>query len=207
MNTSSLNRSIYMQKSMKNPAATDYIFKVIASSLSIPSKVNGFVLGSNGVTVQRVSRGFVFSFPGGIGNCMYMDVATPIVCTKTFWVQLRGGVHNNTFSTTNNPIWFDGTTFLRTSVNFNTGGKDAVSTISQVNNSWFFYAITMNATTTSLYVNGVLNSTISVNWAGDPSRIYFGAYTNQSNLVGYMDDIRLYSRNLTPLEIEELYRY
>jgi hypothetical protein len=166
----------------------------------------GVTLVNSGVIVVRLSRGNVFYFDGN--TCMYMDVATPIVCTKTFWLltKTNGGYHSNVFSTSNNPIWFDTTISLRTSVNFNTGSTNIVSTISQKStDNWKFYAITMTATKTSLYVDGVLNNEANVNWAGDPARIYFGAYLNAAKYTGWMDDIRLYPINLTSTEIQQLY--
>ena len=130
--------------------------------------------------------------------------STPLSSTKTFWVSATPSGSDNTFSTTKIPIWFNGTNFLRATVNFPTVGVDVTSTSSQ-NTQWKHYAITTSATTTTLYVNGVLNVSASTTWTGDTATMFFGAYQGSSTLVGLMDDIRFYTSILTPTEIQNLY--
>lgn len=210
MNTLSTTNSVYRQK--KNNAKIieniNYTFKIIGNAaLTVPTTVNGYSLINNGVTAVQLSRGAIALYFNG-NSFLYMDITTPTVCTKTFWVRREiDNQVNNVFSSSNHPTFFDNSIFLQTSVNFLTGGgANILSTISQKStDSWKFYAITMSATKTSLYVDGNLNAEANVNWIGDTSRIYFGAFEGGYKLTGWINDIRLYPTNLTPLEIRQLY--
>lgn len=63
----------------------------------------------------------------------------------------------------------------------------------------------MSSTTTTMYVNGTAVRAENVNWVGDASRLYLGAYENTAFLNGYLDDIRLYAYTFTADEVKALY--
>ena len=207
MNILSSVKSNTFNKSKLLLPINNFTFRVKSTTSVVPTTANGYAVTNNNATtmVNNGTRGFVFNFAGN--NSLSINLATPLNSTKTFWLssstpQTGSG---NVFSTTKTPIWFNGTTFLRASVNYPSGG-DATSNVAQTS-TWLFYAITTTPTTTSLYVNGSLVSTLTVAWTGDTDKMVFGAYqtNNVGNYTGLMDDIRFYSNILTPTDIMTLY--
>jgi hypothetical protein len=183
----------------------NYTFRVKSTTSVVPTTVDGYTLtNAGGVTmVNDATRGYVFNLAGN--NSLSINLATPVNSTKTFWVSTSTtGGSSNVFSTTKMPIWFDNTTFLRASVNFNTTGVNVISNVAQTS-TWMFYAITTTATTTSLYVDGTLVSSVNVAWTGDTATMFFGAYQGGNYLTGLLDDIRFYSNILTSTDIQTLY--
>ena len=190
--------------STPSTSVSTYTFRVNSETATVPTVADGFtVTNTNAVAmINNGTRGFVFNFTGS--KHLSIVATTPLSSTKTFWVSATPSSSDNTFSTTKIPIWFNGTNFLRASVNFPTSGVDVTSTSPQ-NMTWKHYAITTTATTTSMYINGVLNASASATWTGDTATMYFGAYQGSSTLIGLMDDIRFYTSILTPTEIQNLY--
>ena len=190
--------------SAPSTSVSTYTFRVNSETSVVPTVADGFTITNTGAVamINNGTRGFVFNLTGS--KHLSIVATTPLSSTKTFWVSASPSGSDNTFSTTKIPIWFNGTNFLRATVNFPTVGVDITSTASQ-NNQWKHYAITTSATTTTLYVNGVLNASASVAWTGDTATMYFGAYQGSSTLVGLMDDIRFYTSILTATEIQNLY--
>lgn len=190
--------------STASTSVSTYTFRVNSPTSVVPTVVDGITLVNSGgvAMINNGVRGFVFNLTGA--NHLRLVFSTPLSSTKTFWVSTTPAGSYNTFSTTKIPVWFNNTTFLRATVNFPTVGVDVISTSAQTA-TWKHYAITTSATSTSMYINGVLNATSAVPWTGDTSTMYFGSYQGSSNLTGLMDDIRFYESILTATEIQNLY--
>ena len=62
-----------------------------------------------------------------------------------------------------------------------------------------------STTTTSLYVDGNLVSSVSLNATGDTGSIYFGSYEGGAFIIGRVDDMRMYSQILSSSEISNIY--
>ena len=184
-----------------------WTFRVKSSTLTVPTAVDGFTLTNTTVSmVNDVKRGPVFNFTGT--NYLSLNVPTPVNSTKTLWVMMPNitSANNNVFSSAKMPVWFRGTAFLRASVNFGVGGGgDVISTVAQTVGVWKFYAVTTTATSSSLYVDGVLVRTVNLSWGGDTAVINLGAHTGSSFFTGLLDDMRLYSSTLTATDINSLY--
>ena len=189
------------------PAVSLWTFRVKGSTLVVPATVDGLPLtNTNVVMITDAKRGPVFSFSGN--GFLSINQATPVNSTKTFWVMIPkfSFANNNVFSSIRMPVWFNGTTFLRASVNFGVGGGgEVISTVAQTSGVWKFYAITTTATTTNLYVDGVLVKTGNFAWGGDTAVINLGAYMGTSFFSGRLDDMRLYSSTLSATEINTIY--
>ena len=190
--------------SAPSTSVSTYTFRVNSETATVPTVADGFTITNTGAVamINNGVRGFVFNLTGS--KYLSIVATTPTSSTKTFWVSATPSGSDNTFSTNKLPIWFNGTNFLRATVNFPTVPVDITSTSSQ-NNQWKHYAITTTATTTTMYINGVFNASASVAWTGDTATMYFGAYNGTSTLIGLMDDIRFYTSILTPTEILNLY--
>jgi hypothetical protein len=82
------------------------------------------------------------------------------------------------------------------------------STTMLSNGNWYFIAASYNGAALSIYVNGVLeasiNSKIQMNNSG--SVLQIGASDNKNDFFnGLIDDVRIYSRALSPAEIQAIY--
>lgn len=194
-------------KQIKPPVVNPWVFRVKSSTLTVPATVDGLTIINNNniMMINDTVRGPVFNFVST--GCLSVNQETPVNSTKTLWVMIPkiSFSNNNVFSSTKMPVWFNGTTLLRATVNFGgAGATDIVSTTAQ-SNVWKHYAITTTATQSNLYVNGVLVKTGVVNWAGDTASLFFGAYNGQSFYSGRLDDMRLYSSALSATEINDIY--
>ncbi len=85
-----------------------------------------------------------------------------------------------------------------------------------LNNTWYHVAMTWNAGTMNIYVNGVLDGTAPrttgpLNWAGGTEKLYIG-HRAASQSTGYgwfngsLDEIALFNRQLTAPEITAAYQ-
>ena len=186
-------------------AQIPWLFRVKSLTATVPLIVDGTPLTNinNVAMVNDPIRGFVFNFAGN--NCLRLNVTTPLQNTKTFWESTTSAAGNdsNVFSTILNPIWFSRTNFLRVNNSY-PSGLPAISTIEQTA-VWRFYAVTTTATTTSLYVDGNLVSSVSLNATGDTGSIYFGSYEGGAFIIGRVDDMRMYSQILSSSEISNIY--
>jgi hypothetical protein len=86
-------------------------------------------------------------------------------------------------------------------------------------NSWYFYCVTYdpsngsNVLSTRLYINGILqtsttktyNTGIAINTGKNSPLTIGSANTPESNFFGKLDDIGIWNRALTPLEITKLF--
>ena len=183
-------------------SVSTYAFRVYSKTPVVPTVADGFTITNTGAVamINNATRGYVFSLTGS--KYLSISSSTPLSSTKTFWVSSNPVGNQNVFSTTKIPIWFSNSNALRASVNY--PGTNVISTISQTA-TWKHYAITTSATTTTMYVDGVLNASASVAWTGDIDVMQFGAYQGGSFLVGQLDDIRFYTSILTATEIQNLY--
>jgi hypothetical protein len=184
-----------------------YVFKVKSSTATVPTVVNGLTLiNNNNVTmVNDATRGYVFTFNGS--NSLKLDVPTPSISTKTFWVltSTPSADYNNVYSSLTRPIFFARTDYLRTFINFTTPTSTRVLSTVQQTGIWKFYAITTNATETKMYVDGILVATEAVISNNEINPIYFGCYDGNSFFTGLIDDMRMYSSILSPTYIKLMF--
>ena len=82
-------------------------------------------------------------------------------------------------------------------------GKYKTGTIS--NNIWYHVCYVWNGSGISLYVNGINLSGLTALSQSSPENVIGGRTSNTGNWLGYIDDIRLYSRALLQSEIIQLY--
>lgn len=94
---------------------------------------------------------------------------------------------------------------------FDASTSGAAKSANAINDgSWHHIVMQNNGTTTSLYVDGILNGSItdylSVGNGGFNNRFYIGKTNLSANVFkGAIDDLRIYNRTLTQLEIDSLY--
>jgi Concanavalin A-like lectin/glucanases superfamily len=184
-----------------------YVFKVKSLTTEVPSVVDGLTLiNTNNVTmINDASRGYVFNFNGS--NSLRLNVATPVASTKTFWLSVGNPANefNNVYSTVTRPIYFLKTSFSKAFVNFSTNTKVESNVPQTV--EWKFYAVTVSATETKMYVNGILRQTQLATSNGETNPIYFGCYENSAFYTGLIDDMRMYDSVLSPDYIQRMYSH
>ena len=91
---------------------------------------------------------------------------------------------------------------------YNSASPPNLTTIANINdNTWQHFVFVRSGTTSTLYVNGVLdNSTTQTGYVSHNSDITIGFDTpNNQYYPGLIDDVRIYNYALTPLQIKTLY--
>lgn len=91
------------------------------------------------------------------------------------------------------------------------GASEVVSTGRQMpNNQWWHYAITFDGSNINVLTNGVLAKG-PVSKSGtieNPSdTIYIGSRSGANELIGFLDDLRIYDRGLDATEVLQLYQH
>ena len=190
-----------------------YTFKLKGTTSTVPATdICGNQIINTGSTLVTMyndaTRGYVFNFTGV--NTLTINVNTPIVCTRTFWISIPSTTSSGSYVYQSDNFQFildnnvmavytrkvsDGTD-LRISCSFTQGAQ------------WVFYAVTRTSTNVSVYVNGssVADTTGSVVGILDTSTIRFGGWgTNGPTTTGHMDDLRQYSSVLTADQIKAIY--
>lgn len=151
-------------------------------------------------------HGNVFSFSGS--NYLSISAVTPVSCTKTFWLSSSDSSYGggNVFSSSYYPVWFNMGTKLNSFSDFRIGGKLSICNVNQ-GVAWTFYAVTVNATSNYIYINGnptPCGSGVS-QFSGDTAAIQFGAWVGGDNYFGLIDDMRLYPSVMTAAQILAIY--
>lgn len=193
---------------------TDYNFRIQTSSNSVPStdNTNTYSITNIGsVTVVNDSvRGNVFNFSGS--NALTITATTPITASRTLWIKTVNPTANgsgNVFSSNKWPIWFGAGPDNRLGSGVNYGSNPILIDTFNRGIGWVFYAIVINGTTHSIYVNGNVNPVLSqsANIVVDTSVIGFGQHTSYDNYryTGLLDDMRQYNYALTSQQINQIY--
>ena len=108
---------------------------------------------------------------------------------------------------------------IKMSLGWNNGGQSSQQTLvgatNILNNTWYHIAMTWNAGTMNIYVNGVLDGTAArtagpLNWANGTEKLYIGhnaasVSTGFAWYDGTMDEMAFYGRILSPTEISDAY--
>ena len=128
--------------------------------------------------------------------------------TLEFWIYLPSLATNQTFFTTGNAA--AGTTgfyvYSTGSVAVGIFGTNEITTASGVitTNQWYHIAYTYNATTTTIYVNGVSRaSSATAVYANNSGNFVIAGANTSPSMTGYLSNIRLsklvvYTANFTP---------
>ncbi len=101
-------------------------------------------------------------------------------------------------------------------LNFNSGqpeylynGGSAITSPTAIPlNTWALVTGTYDGTTASIYINGVSQASVTGTSASVTSRIAFGQRLNATGAdpyTGWQDDVRIYNRALTAVEVYDLY--
>lgn len=91
-----------------------------------------------------------------------------------------------------------------------TGGSDVCSTTLISTNSWYHVVVTVSASGTKLYLNGVLEGSKALSTVGAVSTSSFkigaGVWNATGDfLKGAVDDVIIYNRELTATEVQQIY--
>ena len=146
------------------------------------------------------------------------DIANQEEITVATWVYWNGGnIWQRIFDFGNNQNEFmymspySGTGYLRFGINNGSGLQTLDATVALPENQWSHVAVTLGATTASLYINGVLineSNTVTARPIDfKPMFNYIGKSQFSTNplLNGRIDDFRVYNYALTAQDIANLY--
>jgi hypothetical protein len=134
-----------------------FTFRVFSTTSTVPVSTEGKTLINNGnvVMYQDLDRGYVFQFNGS--NYLQINLGTPIVHTKTFWVSFNESSSGQVFSSGLYALYYGFTDYLHVALyTISNGSYISNQTIANYvqGRTWAFYAITGNSTGYSLYING-----------------------------------------------------
>jgi hypothetical protein len=189
-----------------------FTFRVFSTTSTVPVSTEGKTLINNGnvVMYQDLDRGYVFQFNGS--NYLQINLGTPIVHTKTFWVSFNESSSGQVFSSGLYALYYGFTDYLHVALyTISNGSYISNQTIANYvqGRTWAFYAITGNSTGYTLYINGEKKAT-KIFDQGDPAwnvdtNIQFGAQNGGYNYKWFLDDMRLYPFMLTDNQIMQIY--
>jgi hypothetical protein len=106
-----------------------------------------------------------------------------------------GGTATIFFGFFNNNMYFDGST---------TGSLNMVGSGTITNSTWNHFAVARFGSTTTMYLNGIAQGSVSDSNAKTNPDLWIGAQNGLYPLTGYIDDLRItkgiarYTRNFTP---------
>ena len=127
-----------------------FTYRVFSTTSIVPISTEG-----NVVMYQDLDRGYVFQFNGS--NYLQINLGTPIVHTKTFWVSFNESSAGQVFSSGLYALYYGFTDYLHvalyTILNGNYIANETIANYLQ-DRPWAYYAITGNSMGYTLYVNG-----------------------------------------------------
>lgn len=141
-----------------------------------------------------------FSFTGNqdFTIAFYTFVNSPFVHT--------GGLYDNNLNYGGPGIWFWNNPTMRIQFNYKNASVNSLGTFPM--GQWVHIAAVRSAGTLKLYINGMLNNSGTegalVPSYGYPARLgtmFFSSYPHYNGHNGKMDELRIYNRALTPIEI------
>jgi hypothetical protein len=187
------------------------------------SSGNGYTSTNNGATLTSDRFGNANSSYSFNGSSSYVTINTALptsvsTFTITAWVyplsfnqSSSGGGVGGTILNADNDGNADGYDLGIRNTNkiwwWPQGGQDLFSTASISLNVWTHIAIAVNGATTTIYINGALDSTQTSAAAQVPTFLQIGS---SCHITGYwygsLDDIRIYSTTLSANNVKQVYQ-
>ena len=146
------------------------------------------------------------SFPGSVYANLGTNIVNQTAYTKSVWIKTNTQNANNIFSGgSGGHVLYaqSGNLYLS-----NTWNSSTISVATNFyDNNWHFITATYDGTKGILYMDGIkLGETNMPNIpASQPA--YIGAYAAGNQFIGLIDEVRLYSRALSPAEVSQLYEF
>jgi hypothetical protein len=198
------------------------------SGLVAHYKLNDDALDSSGNGNNGVTTNLTYT-TGKINNCGSFNGSSDKVFVEnssgevwdgssdisvSLWFKCVGstGVVQRVFShpatgTPGNRIYFSTSTNAST-INF-TRGSITTSSMPLALNTWYHVVMTSNSSTFKVYVNAsTFAGPTSYTTTGARADMYMGTISGSNEFFnGYIDDVRIYNKALTPSEINDIYNY
>jgi hypothetical protein len=181
---------------------------------TIYNTTSGLGPGSS-VWVTDPDFGTVLSFNGDNSTGAYVSAGTipPMSLTNdftwAFWAKQDGdGTGNddviigNRYGGTASPLQF--IKFTPTKFEFYNNGLDGIDYDDIPGGVWIHHAIVKDGTSFTYYRNGVSSGTNTIARTVDPNPFFMGGDANGERWRGWLRDVRIYNRALSPAEIKQL---
>lgn len=141
------------------------------------------------------------NFPTGSGKRTLCAWAKPTSTSFTGWIFASG-------TTNTGQAMFVGQVSGGTLDGGGYNGDDASQSNFWNAGAWSHVCLTYDGTTARLYGNGLLLQSTAKNWNLVPNVAYIGRQINGGEYWnGQIDDVRVYNRALSPIEVEQLYNF
>lgn len=193
-------------------------------SLQVWMPLNGN-LNNQGLSEMSVTNtGAIVNAYGKIGSCYYFDGSSYITSSDTIipdgtefsiacWIKDEftnenwhriGGVNDHTYFHLDVDKY--GRPRLFVSLDGTEDNYNAVyGTNNIIDGCWHHICGTANANTISIYVDGMLNKSVTrTSVYSENGMLRIGTINNGRNFVGYINDFRVYNHCLSPKEVKEI---
>lgn len=188
-------------------------WKFDESSGTVAADSNGFNQAANlynGATFAAGKAGNALNLDGVDDHATFPNIVNPAnnYFTASAWVKLdaaSGAQYILQQSGTNGKIWLyrDSTGVLGTYL----GGSPLLGTTQMNTGTWYHVAVTYDSATVRLYKNGVLEASAARTLTSETGNMMVGVSKSASNYWdGLIDNMRVYSRQLTDNDILDAYR-
>ena len=165
-------------------------------------------------TFDGATNGWV---PGKFGNALQFNGSNDYVKSASVSVGSSGTLSAWVYvtATTNYPMFISFGYALELRLlggsnrpDLNVNSTDAVSPTAISPNQWHLITGSYSGTTATIYVDGISQNTATVPALGTASGIDLGARypSNDYDLTGRLDDVRIYNRALGSTEVQQLYQ-
>jgi hypothetical protein len=213
-------------------ASLMFSLKIESNTIPLKDDTNSYEISNNGgvstVFDNRIND-YVLLLTGR-NNLKITEIITPVNCTRTFWAYTvnptfedgeRRYVRRHVLGSQRWPTYYAGSGGLKMEsyTQYQPIIKD--STTGRFHNfSWVFYAMTINSSSLSMYVNGnttpVATGRVDTieysfqNWGGDHTPLQIGHLSGNASYGNEelrLSNIRQYSTVLSPEEIKNIYLF
>ncbi|MCW1892553.1 MAG: prepilin-type N-terminal cleavage/methylation domain-containing protein [Candidatus Uhrbacteria bacterium] len=165
--------------------------------------VSGVTYASNDPTGEGCSLNF-----NGTNQVIIPNASLGPQQTRAMWIYIVGPVSGN-------QMFFDEgvgnnnamSIYLSRVRTITTAAYILDSNATVTNNKWYFLVSTFDGSRLNLYIDGTLDKSIAAGPAVPTSPITLGNYGGGGayRFTGYLDDVRVYNRALTSMEIQKMY--
>jgi prepilin-type N-terminal cleavage/methylation domain-containing protein len=171
------------------------------------SGLSGSELGTHYTKISKIAGNYAGYFDGNTDSiALGGNPLNQAAYTKTAWIYVTNfNAPNNILSSNSGNVWWLPSPNGRLASGHNGAYTSVLDPVAIPASTWVFAAVTYDGSNLNLYKNGVLVSSASGIAPSNDTNLTIGAFQASNFFQGYLDNIRLYNRALSPVEIQALY--
>ncbi len=167
---------------------------------------NGTLAGATLPSWVNGKRAGALNFDGSTSRVNLGSVTTPVNVTISAWIKTSSAAQRPIFSNRGSGAYY-GITGGKFFIYYNSATPAGISSNRAVNdNQWHLVTWTNDGSTSILYIDGLQDSAPAQTRGSQSGTAYIGwDSANNEYFPGSIDDLRIYSRVLSPSEVQKLY--